>query len=187
MTPRELEARDPHGRTALMLAVSLGRVEAARLLIQAGANVNVECDGWTVVQVMMTMMVIMMMTVIQEATSTGDPALVQLVLDTRDRQRYSARVGGIPELLKKLKDAPDFYVEMTWEFTSWVPLVSRMCPSDTYRVYKRGSSVRVDTTLLGFDHNSWVRQPVGAQYETYRPITAQYETYRPITAQYENY
>ena len=177
MTPRELEARDPHGRTALMLAVSLGRVEAARLLIQAGANVNVECDGWTVVQVMITMMVIMMMTVIQEATSTGDPALVQLVLDTRDRQRYSARVGGIPELLKKLKDAPDFYVEMTWEFTSWVPLVSRMCPSDTYRVYKRGSSVRVDTTLLGFDHNSWVRQPVRAQYETYRPVRAQYETY----------
>jgi len=137
-----LEEKDKHGRTPLMLAVSLGRLECTRILLDAAANVNTECDGWTVVQ---------------EATATGDPELVQLVLDQRDRQRYSTRIGGIPDLLKKLKDAPDFYVEMTWEFTSWVPLVSRMCPSDTYRVYKRGSSVRVDTTLLGFDQNSWVR------------------------------
>ena len=137
-----LEEKDRHGRTPLMLAVSLGRLDCTRILLDAAANVNTECDGWTVVQ---------------EATATGDPELVQLVLDQRDRQRYSTRIGGIPDLLKKLKDAPDFYVEMTWEFTSWVPLVSRMCPSDTYRVYKRGSSVRVDTTLLGFDQNSWVR------------------------------
>jgi len=137
-----IELKDCHGRTPLMLAVSLGRLDCTRILLDSGANVNTECDGWTVVQ---------------EATATGDPQLVQLVLDQRDRQRYSTRVGGIPELLQKLKEAPDFYVEMTWEFTSWVPLVSRMCPSDTYRVYKRGSSVRVDTTLLGFDQNSWVR------------------------------
>ena len=114
--PHNLEARDPHGRTALMLAVSLGRGEAARLLIKAGANVNTECDGWTVVQ---------------EATSTGDPDLVQLVLDTRDRQRYSASLGDIPELLKKLRDNPDFYVEMTWEFTS-MPIVDLLAISNTH-------------------------------------------------------
>ena len=43
--------------------------------------------------------------------------------------RYGTRMGGIPELLVKLKDVPDFYVEMTWEFTSWVPLVSRFIPT----------------------------------------------------------
>ena len=101
-----------------MLAVMLGRADSAKILVDAGADVNTETEGWTVVQ---------------EATARGDPDLVQLVLDNRDRARYSARLGGIPALLQKLQDAPDFYVEMTWEFTSWLPLVSRMCPSDTYR------------------------------------------------------
>lgn len=32
-----------------------------------------------------------------------------------------------------------------------------MCPSDTYKVYKQGSNVRIDTTLLGFDQNNWLR------------------------------
>lgn len=32
-----------------------------------------------------------------------------------------------------------------------------MCPSDIYKVYKQGSNVRIDTTLLGFDQSSWQR------------------------------
>ncbi|KAL1140274.1 hypothetical protein AAG570_000206 [Ranatra chinensis] len=126
-----------------MLAVTLGHLESSRTLIDHGANVNAENkDGWTVVQ---------------EAVATGDPELVELVLQRRDYERYSMRVGGVPDLLHKLQEAPDFYVEMKWEFTSWVPLVSRMCPSDTYKIYKQGSKVRIDTTLLGFDQNKWQR------------------------------
>ena len=32
-----------------------------------------------------------------------------------------------------------------------VPLISRLCPNDTYKIYKSGSKVRVDTTLVGVD------------------------------------
>jgi len=42
--------------------------------------------------------------VVQEAVATGDPELLHLVLERRDFQRYSSRVGGIPELLQKLKE-----------------------------------------------------------------------------------
>lgn len=35
--------------------------------------------------------------------------------------------------------------------------MSRVCPSDTYKVFKRGSCVRIDTTLIGFDNISWQR------------------------------
>lgn len=41
--------------------------------------------------------------VLQEAVSTGDPEMVQLVLQYRDYQRATRRLAGIPELLSKLR------------------------------------------------------------------------------------
>ncbi|XP_017574682.1 ankyrin repeat domain-containing protein 13B isoform X1 [Pygocentrus nattereri] len=139
----DLEVLDPRGRTPLHLAVTLGHLESARVLLNYGADVSKEnSNGWTV---------------LQEAISRGDPELVRLVLRHRDYQRTSKRLAGIPRLLERLQQAQDFYVEMKWEFTSWVPLVSRICPSDTYRVWKSGQCLRVDTTLMGFEQMTWQR------------------------------
>ncbi|XP_020659137.3 ankyrin repeat domain-containing protein 13B [Pogona vitticeps] len=139
----DIEQVDPRGRTPLHLATTLGHLECARVLLRHGADVAKENrSGWTV---------------LQEAVSTRDLELVQLVLRYRDYQRTIKRLAGIPILLEKLRKAQDFYVEMKWEFTSWVPLVSKICPSDTYKVWKCGQNLRVDTTLLGFDHMTWQR------------------------------
>ncbi|XP_026048224.1 ankyrin repeat domain-containing protein 13B isoform X3 [Astatotilapia calliptera] len=140
----DLESLDPRGRTPLHLAVTLGHLDCARVLLQHGADVSKENrNGWTV---------------LQEAVSTRDPELVRLVLRYRDYQRTAKRLAGIPVLLERLRQqAQDFYVEMKWEFTSWVPLVSRICPSDTYRVWKSGQCLRVDTTLMGFEQMTWQR------------------------------
>lgn len=138
----DLEQLDPRGRTPLMLAVKLCHLECVKALLAAKCNANFECNGWSVVQ---------------EAVCSGDANILTAVLEVRDLQRHMKRVSHVPQLLQHLQDTPDFYVEMKWEFTSWVPLMSRVCPSDTYKVYKRGSNVRIDTTLLGFDNNTWQR------------------------------
>ncbi|KAM9413178.1 ankyrin repeat domain-containing protein 13D-like isoform 1-T1 [Salvelinus alpinus] len=138
-----VERLDPRGRTPLELAVCLGHLESTRVLLRHCADpTHCNAQSWTI---------------LQEAVSTGDPELCQLVLQYRDFKRATERLAGIPELLSKLRQARDFYVEMKWEFTSWVPLVSKVCPSDVYRVWKSGSCLRVDTTLLGFEHMTWLK------------------------------
>ncbi|KAG8195274.1 hypothetical protein JTE90_028425 [Oedothorax gibbosus] len=119
----DIEKKDPRGRTPLMLAVTLNHLESTRVLLKHGADVIIENkQGYTV---------------IHEAVSTENSQLLQEVLEKRDFQRYSTRAIGIPDLLSKILSTPDFYVEIRWEFHSWVPLLSRLCPSDTYKVYKR--------------------------------------------------
>ncbi|NXX27134.1 AN13B protein, partial [Nicator chloris] len=157
----DIEQLDPRGRTPLHLATTLGHLECARVLLKHGADVGKENrSGWTALQchvVPRPWTLPLCPAVLQEAVSTRDLELVQLVLRYRDYQRAIKRLAGIPVLLEKLRKAQDFYVEMKWEFTSWVPLVSKICPSDTYKVWKSGQNLRVDTTLLGFDHMTWQR------------------------------
>ncbi|XP_078106800.1 ankyrin repeat domain-containing protein 13A [Sander vitreus] len=142
-TQNDIEAVDPRGKTPLHLAVSLGHLESVRVLLRHGAEVTKENGmNWTV---------------LQEAVSTGDPEMVQLVLQRRDYLKASTALGGVPELLAKIRESPDFYMEMKWEFTSWIPLLSRVCPSDVCRIWKSGASLRVDATLLGFENMTWIR------------------------------
>ncbi|KAH8853568.1 Ankyrin repeat domain-containing protein isoform 1 [Schistosoma japonicum] len=140
----DIEKLDPHGRTPLMLCIVLDHLESARVLLRHGANACVSTDKfWTAAQ---------------EAIATGDPELVKLILVHRDAQIVRHQAAIVADLLQKLRETPDFYIEMKWEFTSWLPLVSRMCPSDVCRVWKCGSNVRIDTNLLGFNGSaSWVR------------------------------
>jgi hypothetical protein len=45
---------------------------------------------------------------------------------------------------------PDFYLEIKWDFeSSIIPLVSKIAPSDTFKIYKKNKSIRLDTSIVG--------------------------------------
>lgn len=56
-------------------------------------------------------------------------------------------------------------MELEWEFGTWVPLLSRLCPYDKYKIWKKGSWVRVDTTLIGFENLQWVRGDISLLFK----------------------
>lgn len=62
-----------------------------------------------------------------------------------------------PNLVKALKQMGDFYMELKWDFHSWVPLISRILPSDVCKIHKSGCSIRLDTTLVDFSDMRWER------------------------------
>eukprot|EP01097_Dermamoeba_algensis_P007699 TRINITY_DN4915_c0_g1_i1.p1 TRINITY_DN4915_c0_g1~~TRINITY_DN4915_c0_g1_i1.p1 ORF type:complete len:499 (-),score=81.17 TRINITY_DN4915_c0_g1_i1:168-1664(-) len=143
---RDINERDHRGNSPLHLAVHLRRADFVQLLIANGADPTLKnAGGWAP---------------IKEAIASGHRGIVEelyVAVHQRLHELYQERVTGLMEALEKL---PDFYLELHWEFSSWLPFVSTLCPCDTYKIWKKGSSLKVDSTLVGFKTMKWKRGSV---------------------------
>ncbi|KAG0327836.1 Ankyrin repeat domain-containing protein 13C [Dissophora globulifera] len=135
---------DNHLLTPLHLAVMLNRKEMVSLLLKAGANPMARSgSGWTPRQ---------------EATSLGDRDLIETLTRHQRREFSGSFKAKAMNLVKQLSnDLDQFYFQLQWEFQSWVPFVSGLCPNDTYHIWKKGNCVRMDTSLVGFENMKWIR------------------------------
>jgi len=59
-------------------------------------------------------------------------------------------------LMQTLNEMPDYSMELNWQLGSPVIgyLLRKFAPHDTYKIYKMGSKIRVDGTLMGVDRSS---------------------------------
>ncbi|XP_017078291.1 ankyrin repeat domain-containing protein 13C [Drosophila eugracilis] len=139
----EVGRKDKHGNTPLHLAVMLGRKHAVRLLLAQNAPVKIKNnDGWSP---------------LSEAISYGDRQTITQVLRMLKLQSREHMESRREKLVNALRQMQDFYMEFKWDFQSWLPLVSRILPSDICRLYKSGASIRLDTTLVDFNDMRWER------------------------------
>jgi hypothetical protein len=57
-----------------------------------------------------------------------------------------------------LENLPDFKIDMHFSCKSnFIPFLQNLAPSDTYKIYKHGSKLRLDMTLVGFRNFKSVR------------------------------
>ena len=88
-----------------------------------------------------------MWTPLNEAISFGNRELIRLTLQKFEKEVDTIVSEAKPKIVAALKEIDDFYVEIKWDFESWIPFVSRFLPSDTCKLYKKGSKLRLDCTL----------------------------------------
>lgn len=134
-----IDRRDVPGReTPLHLAVRLRDQSSAEILMAAGADWSLQNEnGWSA---------------LQEAVCTREETIAMIIARHYQPLAWAKWCRRLPRIVASATRIRDFYMEITFHFeSSVIPFIGRIAPSDTYRIWKRGSNLRADMTLAGFD------------------------------------
>ncbi|WCJ41416.1 Ankyrin repeat family protein [Euphorbia peplus] len=134
-----IDRRDVPGReTPLHLAVRLRDPISAEILMAAGADWSLQNEnGWSA---------------LQEAVCTREEQIAMIIARHYQPLAWAKWCRRLPRIVASAARIRDFYMEITFHFeSSVIPFIGRIAPSDTYRIWKRGSNLRADMTLAGFD------------------------------------
>ncbi|XVF84674.1 hypothetical protein PTKIN_Ptkin17bG0056500 [Pterospermum kingtungense] len=134
-----IDRRDvPNRDTPLHLAVKLGDETATEMLMVAGADWSLQNEqGWSA---------------LQEAICNRNEDIAMIIVRYYQPLAWAKWCRRLPRLVGTMRRMRDFYMEITFHFeSSVIPFISRIAPSDTYKIWKRGANLRADMTLAGFD------------------------------------
>lgn len=134
-----IDRRDVPGReTPLHLAVRMRDPVSAEILMAAGADWSLQNEnGWSA---------------LQEAVCNREENIAMIIARHYQPFAWAKWCRRLPRIVASAGRIRDFYMEITFHFeSSVIPFIGRIAPSDTYRIWKRGSNLRADMTLAGFD------------------------------------
>lgn len=148
-----LDQRDLRGFTPLILTVKLAYTDQdlyfqiLLALLEAGANPRAkDNDGWTA---------------LEEAVSHSNVKFCSLLFDYVSAYKLRSISENQQVIASSLAHLPDYEVQIKWEFdSSIIPLVSKLGPSDTFRIWKVGNRVRLDSTIAGYKNLTTKRRPM---------------------------
>ncbi|CAK79195.1 unnamed protein product (macronuclear) [Paramecium tetraurelia] len=150
-----LNQKDVNGNTPLLLAIKLShqqnQFEIIRLLLSSGCDPSIkDLNGWSP---------------IEETVAQMDVATTSILFDYLVQKRMFDIQQERNQIDQELLRINDFYLEMKWEFKSnLIPFISKITPNDTFKIYKRGSSLRLDSTFAGTKNYKTKRRDISVFY-----------------------
>ncbi|KAK8944467.1 hypothetical protein KSP39_PZI008218 [Platanthera zijinensis] len=134
-----IDRRDvPKRDTPLHLAVKLADVVAVDMLMSSGADSSLQNkQGWSP---------------LQEAICAREEMIATIILRHHPPLAWAKWCRRMPRIVAAMTRMRDFYMEITFHFeSSVIPFISRIAPSDTCKIWKKGANLRADMTISGFD------------------------------------
>lgn len=128
---------DPCGNTPLTLAVKLGNIDAVKILSDMFT-----CPKLRPLPDLMNAKEI--------AIAMRHQAILKILIQSNQKVKQRFFEDNKEAIFRFLEKLPDFKVDLNLTCESnWFPVFSSVAPSDTYKIYKQGSNLRLDMTLLG--------------------------------------
>ena len=86
-----------------------------------------------------------------EAIDQANSRMLAIVFSNLNIKKKEKIERNKQRILQRLEKIPDFYTEIRWECQSnFIPFLSKFAPSDNFQIWKIGSSIRLDFSLVGF-------------------------------------
>jgi ankyrin repeat protein len=148
-----LNTFDLRGFTPLMLVTKLAYsapelyYQILLILLEAGADPRTkDVDGWSA---------------FEEAVAHQNVRFCSILFDYLSAYKLRTLTENQDQILLALGKLPDYEIHLKWEFdSSIIPLVTHFAPSDVFKIWKRGSSVRLDSTIAGYKNLTTKRRPM---------------------------
>ncbi|MED6173809.1 hypothetical protein PIB30_063121 [Stylosanthes scabra] len=127
-----------NGDTPLHLCAKLGDLVATDMLMAVDANIHLKNkQGWSA---------------LREAIINKRDKIAMSMIKNSWNDLDGKWYRRLPRYAGTLRRMRDFYMEISFHFeSSVIPFISKIAPSDTYKIWKKGANLRADMTLAGFD------------------------------------
>jgi hypothetical protein len=162
----DINERDCHGNAPLHLAIHFRYRDIVHLLLERGADPTFKNGSmWSPLQEAVAsgdrkLVMDIMLAVkdhVNDEFEKRTPHLITALQKVRASALPTLLSGPPPCVLTSDSLAclcgrcqlPEFYMEIHWEFKSWVPLVSRLCPWDTYKVSALPDAAALCSCVMG--------------------------------------